>query len=120
MKPSAVIYCAASYLFVEWGQAQSAQEIVNAALNPPPGSERYASYGPSLYLKAALYNETPIAPTNYNRLEASAKKRLRPEAYDYAAGGAGLETTINANRAAFDRVGPIHSNSPQNPQLKLI
>ncbi|KAF2452050.1 FMN-dependent alpha-hydroxy acid dehydrogenase [Karstenula rhodostoma CBS 690.94] len=56
-----------------------------------------------IYFNHTLYNQTPIASTNYAKLEASAKNLLTPEAYDYATGGAGLETTVAANRAAFDR-----------------
>jgi hypothetical protein len=83
---------------------QSAQELIDAVLNPPPGSSRYASYGSEIYMNHTLYNTTPIAPTNYDRLEASAKLLLPPAAYDYAAGGAGLEKTVAANRNAFDKV----------------
>lgn len=84
--------------------AQSPQELINSVLNPDPGTATYASYSSEIYYNATLFNQTPIASTNYDRLEASAKLRLAPEAYDYAAGGAGLERTAAANRAAFDKV----------------
>jgi lactate 2-monooxygenase len=87
---------------------QSAQELIDAVLNPPSGSSRYASYGSEIYINHTLYNTTPVAPTNYDRLEASAKLLLPPAAYDYAAGGAGLEKTVAANREAFDKVSLIH------------
>jgi len=45
----------------------------------------------------------PLIPTDPRRLEEAARARLRPEAYAYVAGGAGSETTIDANRAAFER-----------------
>ncbi|KAF2025619.1 FMN-dependent alpha-hydroxy acid dehydrogenase [Setomelanomma holmii] len=83
--------------------AQAAQELIDSVLNPAPGSERYSSYGSEIYFNRNLYNITPIASTNYDRLEASAKLRLPPAAYDYAAGGAGLEKTVNANREAFNK-----------------
>ncbi|KPM37857.1 hypothetical protein AK830_g8706 [Neonectria ditissima] len=82
--------------------AQSAQELIDSVLNPDPGSSTYASYGTEIYYNATLYNQTSNISTNYNRLEAAAKLRLRPAAYDYAAGGAGLEKTVATNRAAFD------------------
>ncbi|KAK4495876.1 hypothetical protein PRZ48_013144 [Zasmidium cellare] len=83
--------------------AQSAQELINSVLNPDPNSSPYSSYSSLIYYNATLYNETPIASTNYDKLEASAKARLDPAAYDYAAGGAGLETTVANNRAAFSK-----------------
>ncbi|KAF2655830.1 FMN-dependent alpha-hydroxy acid dehydrogenase [Lophiostoma macrostomum CBS 122681] len=83
--------------------AQSAQELINSVLNPPPGSEHYSSYSSEIYYNHTLYNQTPIASTNYDRLEASAKLLLPAPAYDYAAGGAGLEKTVASNRAAFDK-----------------
>jgi len=42
-------------------------------------------------------------PVSFAKLESSAKRRMRREAYAYVAGGAGLESTIDANRAAFER-----------------
>jgi lactate 2-monooxygenase len=36
-------------------------------------------------------------------LEQKAKETLKPQAWDYVAGGAGLEHSIRANREAFDR-----------------
>ena len=38
-----------------------------------------------------------------DRLEAAALRKLTKDAAGYVAGGAGLERTIDANRAAFDR-----------------
>ena len=84
--------------------AQSAQELLDSVLNPDPRDSSYSSYSSQIYYNATLYNETPIASTNYDRLEQSAKLRLAPEAYDYAAGGVGLERTASANRAAFNKV----------------
>jgi lactate 2-monooxygenase len=45
----------------------------------------------------------PRVPLDADRLEAAAKKRMRPEAFGYVAAGAGNERTVAANRAAFDR-----------------
>jgi lactate 2-monooxygenase len=98
------IYNLLPSVFILLVSAQSAQELIDSVLNPPPGSEHYSSYSSQIYINHTLYNQTPIASTNYDRLEASAKLLLPPPAYDYAAGGAGLEKTIAANREAFDRV----------------
>jgi lactate 2-monooxygenase len=64
-------------------------------LNPKATIENYSSYSTEIYYNHMLYNQTPIASTNYDRLEMSAK---------YAAGGAGLQKTVAANRRAFDKV----------------
>lgn len=95
--------CLGSKTFVA---GQSAQELLDSVLNPDPSSATYASYSSQIYYNATLYNQTPIVSTDYDRLEASAKLRLPPSVYDYAAGGAGLEKTVAANRKAFDQVRP--------------
>jgi 4-hydroxymandelate oxidase len=41
---------------------------------------------------------------NLLELEALARERLDPKAFDYYAGGAGDELTVRANRAAWDRI----------------
>ena len=45
----------------------------------------------------------PHIPVDPRRLEEAARSRMTPEAFAYVAGGAGSETTIDANRAAFER-----------------
>ncbi|CAI6341045.1 unnamed protein product [Periconia digitata] len=90
--------------------AQSAHDLLDAVLNPSPESLHYSSYSSAIYFNATLFNQTPVAPTNYDRLEASAKEILPRNAYDYAAGGAGLEKTVASNRQAFDQV--TYSTSP--------
>lgn len=97
---------------------QSAQELINSVLNPDPSTSSFSSYSSQIYYNATLFNETPITSTNYEKLEASAKKLLDPAAYDYAAGGAGLETTVANNRAAFSRV--CRSESSEAPYTMLI
>lgn len=84
--------------------AQSAQELLDSVLNPDLADATYSSYSSQIYYNATLYNQTPIASTNFDRLEASAKLLLPATAYNYAAGGAGLEKTVAANREAFDLV----------------
>lgn len=100
------LYCIAGFLALYSGRAaaESAQDLINSVLNPPNGSATYASYSTEIYFDAYIHNKTPVASTNYDKLEASAKLRLDPAAYDYAAGAAGLGKTAAANRAAFDKV----------------
>lgn len=45
----------------------------------------------------------PVVPTDARLLEARARAVMSAEAFAYVAGGAGLERTMAANRAAFDR-----------------
>jgi isopentenyl diphosphate isomerase/L-lactate dehydrogenase-like FMN-dependent dehydrogenase len=53
--------------------------------------------------RLALEQHGPTVPIAFEHLEQRAKEVLRPEVYDYVAGGAGSEETIRANRAAFQR-----------------
>src|SRR5699024_12221621 len=46
----------------------------------------------------------PKVPTSPQRLEAKAAKTMSAQARAYIMGGAGTESTVAANRAAFDRV----------------
>ena len=45
----------------------------------------------------------PRVPVDAARLQAAAERTLTPEAFAYLAGGAGAETTMRANRMAFER-----------------
>jgi lactate 2-monooxygenase len=45
----------------------------------------------------------PKVPVSAERLQAKARRAMSREAYAYIAAGAGGETTMKANRAAFDR-----------------
>lgn len=94
--------------------AQSAQELLDSVLNPDPADATYSSYSSQIYYNATLYNQNPIASTNYDRLEASAKLLLPTTSYNYAAGGAGLEKTVTANREAFDLVRPCYTSNRQS------
>jgi len=63
-------------------------------------------FGPEI--QGAIYvrglgGVTPDIPTNFTTLEAAAQQKMSPEAWAYTAGGAGLETSMDANRAAFSR-----------------
>jgi lactate 2-monooxygenase len=45
----------------------------------------------------------PLVPVDAQRLEERARRALSAEAFAYIAGGAGRESTMDANRAAFER-----------------
>lgn len=55
-----------------------------------------------IYLNG-LQGQRPTVPISFETLEARAREKLAPEAYDYIAGAAGSEVTMRANREAFDR-----------------
>lgn len=64
----------------------------------------------------------PSTPVSYTGLEEKARQLLSPEAFAYLAGGAGSETTIDANRRALDQVkihprmlGGVQEVSMQQP-----
>src|SRR5680860_1885686 len=48
-----------------------------------------------------MAGKKPAVPVDYDSLKQKAKSKLSPEAYAYLAGGAGSETTMTANRSAF-------------------
>ena len=56
----------------------------------------------AIYLRG-LSGAKPEIPTSFPGLEALAKAKMTTEAWAYTAGAAGLETAMNANRAAFSR-----------------
>jgi lactate 2-monooxygenase len=49
-----------------------------------------------------LFGQKPAQPIDLEALEMKAKEILKPEAYDYVAGGAGLGSTVRANSDAFE------------------
>jgi isopentenyl diphosphate isomerase/L-lactate dehydrogenase-like FMN-dependent dehydrogenase len=57
----------------------------------------------AIYL-AGLRGIRPRVPQNAAALEAAAERAMSREGFAYIAGGAGLETTMKANREAFERV----------------
>ena len=69
-------------------------------------SDTPRSFGPetqgAIYLRG-LSGAKPDIPTSFTGLEARAKEKMTPEAWAYVAGGAGLESAMVANRAAFAR-----------------
>lgn len=62
----------------------------------------FGNYQYEIYLKG-LGDERPAFATDYAGLEAAAREHLSPEAFDYAAGGAGEGHSMDSNRDAFLR-----------------
>ena len=56
-----------------------------------------------IYLEG-VRGRKPRVPQNTAALERAAQRAMSKEGFAYIAGGAGLETTMNANRRAFERV----------------
>lgn len=52
---------------------------------------------------AGVGGARPRVPVSPAALEEAARRAMAPEAFAYVAGGAGRETTMDANRAAFER-----------------
>ncbi|MFQ5917470.1 MAG: lactate 2-monooxygenase [Candidatus Binatia bacterium] len=50
-----------------------------------------------------LTGKKPVVPVDMAELEGKAGEVMSPEGFAYVAGGAGVESTANANRKAFDR-----------------
>jgi isopentenyl diphosphate isomerase/L-lactate dehydrogenase-like FMN-dependent dehydrogenase len=52
---------------------------------------------------AGVFGARPSIPTSWPDLDRLARRRLSPNGYGYVAGGAGSESTMRADRAAFER-----------------
>ena len=52
---------------------------------------------------AGVAGRLPVVPVAWMELEKAAQAAMSPEAWAYVAGGAGRESTMDANRAAFER-----------------
>jgi lactate 2-monooxygenase len=63
----------------------------------------YGRYRQAEIYLAGLRGRRPRVPTNPVELERRAKKAMSREGFAYIAGGAGLESTMAANRSAFGR-----------------
>jgi lactate 2-monooxygenase len=50
-----------------------------------------------------MAGEKPLIPVDPRRLEEAARRKMTAEAFAYVAGGAGSESTVRANREAFER-----------------
>src|ERR1700709_210470 len=64
--------------------------------------QQFANAQHEIYLQG-IDDVLPEFPMTYDGLEAKARDLLSQGAYGYVAGGAGDETTMRANRQAFDR-----------------
>jgi lactate 2-monooxygenase len=69
-------------------------------------SDTLRHFGPET--QGAIYQRglggaRPDLSTSFSGIEAAARAAMSPEAWAYIAGGAGLESTMDANRAAFAR-----------------
>src|SRR5205823_5469115 len=69
---------------------------------PPSMAELFGNFQYEIYI-AGLSGQRPAFPIAYRDLEAVAKEKLRPEAFDYVAGGAGSEDTVRENSEACRR-----------------
>src|SRR5438309_9585873 len=65
-------------------------------------ADPFAKFEYEIYM-GGLSGQKPAFPIAYRDLEAAAREKLRPEAYDYVAGGAGSEDTVRENSEAFRR-----------------
>jgi lactate 2-monooxygenase len=57
----------------------------------------------SAIFRGGAIGRSPVVPTGWPALEATAQRAMSPEAFAYVAGSAGNESTARANSAAFDR-----------------
>ena len=73
-----------------------------------PATQAPQSFGPvrqaGIYVPGMTEGRKPGVPVTPAALEAAAEAALSPEAFAYIAGGAGRETTMAENLAAFDRL----------------
>ncbi len=67
-----------------------------------PGQDYGVKRQTEIYL-SGLRGRKPRVPIDINGLEERARLLMSPEGFAYVAGGAGTESTLRANRAAFER-----------------
>ena len=65
-------------------------------------TEERAAFQNEIYLQG-MGGVQPSFPMSYAQLQREAREVLDERAYGYVAGGAGTESTMDANRAAFER-----------------
>jgi isopentenyl diphosphate isomerase/L-lactate dehydrogenase-like FMN-dependent dehydrogenase len=70
---------------------------------PMPGIGYGRRRQADIYL-AGVRGQKPLVPQSAAALEQEAERTMSKQGFAYMAGGAGLETTVKANRAAFERV----------------
>ena len=71
-----------------------------------------------------MSGKKPLIPVDAARLEEEARRAMSAEAYAYVAGGAGSESTVRANREAFERwrIVPrmLRDVSERDPSVELF
>jgi len=67
-----------------------------------PPAQEFASYQYEIYFQG-LGGQLPGVPMTYDGMVDRAREVLSPGAFGYVAGGAGSESTMSANRRAFER-----------------
>lgn len=75
----------------------------NERTTTPAGGQSYGRKRQADIFLGDLRGKKPAVPVDYRRLREKARNRMSAEAYAYVAGGAGAETTMEANREAFRR-----------------
>jgi lactate 2-monooxygenase len=73
-----------------------------AAVMSQPHSDVGRNRQRAIYV-AGVGGQRPAVPVGQAGLEKAAQAAMTPEAWAYVAGGAGRESTLDANRAAFER-----------------
>lgn len=61
----------------------------------------YADYQYDIYKNALLEGKMPVTTTDPNKLEEQARSKMTKEGFNYVLGGAGEQSTMQANRLAF-------------------
>jgi len=67
-----------------------------------PSSQAALSRQSEVYVNG-MAGQKPLIPVGMRELEQAARRKMSAEAYGYVAGGAGSESTVRANREAFER-----------------
>lgn len=70
---------------------------------PAAARESFGRHRQSQIYTGGLFGRRPAVPTAWAELDRRARRRMAPRAYGYVAGGAGQESTMDADRAAFRR-----------------
>lgn len=83
-------------------------EVLKPFVTGTPG-KGFNSYSGQIYMTSYKTSLQPAVTAKFEDLEDAAKQRLTPEAFNYVAGGAGLESTMKANREAFDNVSSYYA-----------
>lgn len=96
----------------------------NVAPNDPAAARGISRRTQSDIYRAGISGERPAVPVDVRMLDAAAETVLSKEAYAYIAGGAGAESTVAANRAAFDRwqvwPRPLHDVTTRDLSVEFL